>query len=85
MFYVYVLKSRKKDWWYIGYTSDLRKRLVRHQGGASRATKPYKPFDLIFYEAYKAKADAKRREEYLKSSKGKRALRLLLRESLRDF
>jgi len=33
---------------------------------------------LIFYEAYLVKSDAQRREMYLKTTKGKRALKLML-------
>lgn len=33
---------------------------------------------LIFYEAYLMKSDAQRREVYLKTTKGKRALKLML-------
>jgi putative endonuclease len=60
----------------------LRKRFAEHQKGLSPATRPYRPFVLIFYEAYKAKSDAKRREKYLKTNQGKRALRLMLKDSL---
>lgn len=82
MYYVYLLKSIAKDWLYVGYTTNLRRRFAEHQNGLSRATRPYRPFELIFYEAYKSKEDAKRREKYFKTSKGKRALHLLLQESL---
>jgi len=34
--------------------------------------------ELIFYEAYLEKSDAQRREIYLKTTKGKRALKLML-------
>ncbi|MEK7173606.1 MAG: GIY-YIG nuclease family protein [Patescibacteria group bacterium] len=81
MYYVYLLKSKKLEWQYIGYTADLRKRFLQHQKGLSPATKPYRPFELIFYEAYKAKSDAKRREEYLKTNQGKRALKFMVKES----
>ena len=83
MFYVYVLKSKKKEWIYVGYTTDLKKRFGEHQKGLSPATKPYRPFELIFYEAYKAKSDAKRREHYFKTNRGKRALKLMLQDSLK--
>jgi len=82
MYYVYLLKSKKLDWKYVGYTSDLRKRFKEHQNGLSLSTNPYKPFESVFYEAYKAKQDAKRREHYFKTDKGKRALKLMLQESL---
>lgn len=37
---------------------------------------------LVFYEAFAAKQDAVRREKYLKSTKGKRTLKLMLKDSL---
>lgn len=39
---------------------------------------------LVFYEAFKAKEDAIRRERYLKTSKGKSTLRMMLRASLQS-
>ena len=82
MFYVYILKSKTKNWNYVGYTTDLRKRFSEHQKGLSQATRPYRPFELVFYEAYKAKSDAKRREAYFKTNQGRRALKLMLKASL---
>jgi predicted GIY-YIG superfamily endonuclease len=37
---------------------------------------------LIFYEAYKNKYDALRREKYLKTTKGRTTLKSMLREFL---
>ena len=83
MFYVYLLKSKvKKNQLYVGYSTDLKKRFDRHNKKLVSSTKPYAPWDLIFYEAYKDKADAKRREEYFKTSPGRKALRIMLRSSL---
>jgi hypothetical protein len=39
--------------------------------------------DLVFYEAYLNGYDAKRRENYLKTDKGKKALQIMLAEFLR--
>jgi len=82
-YYVYVLKSLRKNWLYIGVTSDLRKRFKEHNVGKSMSTKAHAPFELIFYEAYRNLKDAKRRELYLKTTKGKTTLRSMLREYLR--
>ncbi|MEK7071455.1 MAG: GIY-YIG nuclease family protein, partial [Patescibacteria group bacterium] len=70
MYYVYILKSKKDNLLYIGYSTDLKKRFSEHQNGNVRSTKPRRPFELIFYEAYKSSKDAKRREMYFKTSKG---------------
>ncbi len=66
MFYVYILKSLKDGSIYTGYTNDLRRRFIEHNTNKNRATKYKTPFDLVYYEAYKSKSDAKHRESMLK-------------------
>ena len=84
MFYVYVLISKKVlAQTYVGYSTDLRQRLIQHNSGRSRATKPYAPWELLFYEAYQSKIDAKRREKYFKTTPGRKALRIMLKDSLK--
>jgi putative endonuclease len=80
MFYCYVLLSEKDHKNYIGYTSDLRKRLKEHLNGESFATKSRLPLKLIFYEAFLNQKGALRREKYFKTNPGKRTLKLMLRE-----
>ena len=74
MFYVYVLHSLTDHGFYIGYSTDLRKRLNEHKQGTSIATKCRGPWRLIYYEAYIEREDAKGRERYLKSGAGRRLL-----------
>ena len=76
MFYVYLLES--KDKFYIGFTDNLKRRVKEHNAGQSVSTKAHRPWRLIFYEAYADKDDALRREGYLKTSQGKRALRRMI-------
>jgi len=66
MHYVYLLKSQKSKWVYIGYTSNLTKRLNEHNSGKSYSTKKYLPVRLVYYEAYSSKLDAIERERQLK-------------------
>ena len=68
---------------YIGYTTDLRKRFKQHNSGESLATKPFRPYKLIFYEAFLNRIDAKHREEYLKSGWGIRTIRKMLNKYLK--
>ena len=79
-YYVYVLKSIKKDNLYIGYTTNLIKRLKEHNHGLVFSTKSYKPWNIIHYEAYLDINDAKRREKYLKTNQGSRLLKRMLKE-----
>lgn len=83
MYIVYILRSIKKpDQLYIGYTENLEKRLVNHNQGLTISTKPYLPWEIIFYEVYKDKRDAQRREKYFKTTPGRKAFKLMLRYSL---
>lgn len=66
MFYVYVLKSKKDKRFYIGFTSNLKKRIHEHNTGLVFSTKLRIPFEVVYYEAYKSKNDAKKREYNLK-------------------
>jgi putative endonuclease len=70
-YFVYVIKSIGNSIHYIGSTSDLANRLADHNAGRSRFTKGHRPWDLILSEEYETKAEAIRREKYLKSGKGR--------------
>lgn len=78
--YVYILQSTKNNNLYVGYTEDLRKRLQEHNRGLNFSTKPYRPWRLIHYEAYRNKKDAERREGYIKTNQGARLLKRMLKE-----
>jgi len=79
MFYIYVLQSIKKGNLYTGYTADLRKRLKEHNQGLNQSTKPYRPWNLIYYEAYKKRDIAQKRERQLKSGKAHMELKKRLK------
>lgn len=74
MYYVYVPQSQSDAGLYIGYSSDLRRRLAQHEAGESFATSFRGPWRLIYYEAYLDESDALGREEFLKSGLGRRLL-----------
>src|SRR5947199_9001529 len=85
MFYVYLLHSISNNGVYIGFSTDLRKRISEHKRGGSFATKSRGPWKLIYYEAYTERQDAEGREKYLKSWAGRRFLRTQLRHYLKRF
>jgi len=80
MFYVYLLESKENGNLYIGYTADLKKRLLEHNQGKNISTRPYMPWEMIYYEACLNKEDAMRREKYLKTSQGRRLTKRRLKE-----
>ena len=73
-FYTYILLSQKDNEHYIGYTRDIRRRLEEHNSGKNLSTKPRIPLKLIYYEACLNEKDAKQREDYFKSTIGRRFL-----------
>ena len=64
MFYVYVLRSERSEF-YIGYTSDLQARLKAHNDGLNRSTSG-RVWHVVYYEAYQSDAAARDRERILK-------------------
>ena len=78
--YVYVLLSYKDGELYVGLTVDLQRRLKEHNAKKSFSTKCKAPFTLIYAEACLNIKDALRRERYLKTTQGRRLLKLRLKE-----
>jgi len=83
MYYTYILLSKKDSKFYIGYSTDLRKRIEVHNKGWNKSTKGREPFKLLYYEAHTSSKDARRREKYFKTDKGKSTLRQMLRDGLK--
>jgi putative endonuclease len=78
MFYVYILKSSKKDELYVGSTNDLKRRIIEHNSGKVESTKSKGLHKLVYYESYGVESDARRREKMLKL-RGQARNQLILR------
>ncbi len=75
MNYTYVLRSTKDNKLYIGWTKDLKKRIMDHSEGRVRATKSRRPLVLVYYEACANKQRAIEREKFFKTGFGRRFLK----------
>ncbi|MST03969.1 MAG: GIY-YIG nuclease family protein [Candidatus Pacebacteria bacterium] len=73
-YYVYILESLLDKKRYIGYTSNLKRRIEEHKNGKSFSTKSRLPIKLIYFEGSLNIDDAKRREIYFKTTRGRRSL-----------
>jgi putative endonuclease len=71
VFYVYILLSEKDNKRYIGCTENLDRRLTEHNSGLVKSTRNRRPVKLIYFEKYKSKSDAMKREKEIKAKKGK--------------
>ena len=68
---IYILRSLKDPKrTYIGYTTDLKKRLYAHNRGHSVYTKRFTPWEIETCITFKHQALARAFETYLKSGSG---------------
>jgi putative endonuclease len=81
-YYVYVLISIKDKKFYIGFTTNLNRRLKQHCNCQVKSTRHRKPLKLIHYECFINKQDAKAREVFFKSGFGRNQLRQALKRTL---
>ena len=77
--YVYVLKSEKDGYNYVGCTNNLRRRLKEHADGLVFSTTRRRPLILIYAEYYLNQKDAFERERFLKTGWGKNYLKRSLK------
>ncbi|OGE94523.1 MAG: hypothetical protein A3B10_02430 [Candidatus Doudnabacteria bacterium RIFCSPLOWO2_01_FULL_44_21] len=83
MFIVYVIRSTSSGKIYIGYTSDIEKRVKQHNLELPHRSKSYTyknkgPWRIIYKEEYNTRIEAVKREKQLKSSKGRDYIKKLL-------
>ncbi|MBI4068193.1 GIY-YIG nuclease family protein [Candidatus Kaiserbacteria bacterium] len=69
MHYVYLLHDEEGKL-YVGYSSDLKKRLQDHKYKRVNTTKTYEEPSLVWYCAFKNKKAALDFEKYLKAGSG---------------
>jgi putative endonuclease len=68
MWFVYLIQSKIDNSYYIGYTENLKKRIVEHNRGKTKSIKHKIPLKLIYFETYCNKTTAKKRELELKNN-----------------
>ena len=81
MNFVYILWSEVAQRFYIGQTTDVQERLKRHSAGWEKATKPYKPWKLIWTAAKESKSEAVILERKLKNLSQARLVQFILKYS----
>jgi len=71
-YYTYIIESESwNERFYVGFTEDLKARISHHNSGAVPATKPYRPWRLKNYFAFRSEKKARNFEKYLKSHSGR--------------
>ena len=83
LYYVYLLENQIDKSWYIGMTTDLKRRIKEHrEGRGGRTTRLKKGWKVIYFEGYFNKKDAEGREKFLKGGSGYRYLKKQLKNYL---
>jgi len=82
MYYTYVLQSERDGKFYAGFTQDLKLRFEQHNKRLVESTKDRRSLQLIYYQACIDKDDARKRENYLKTYRGKMFLKSRLKSYL---
>lgn len=77
MWYIYVLISLKDKRTYVGSTNNIDRRFSEHTRGLVKSTKYRRPLKLIYTETFDAQTTARERERYLKTTSGRRKLKVI--------
>jgi putative endonuclease len=79
MFSVYIIFSQKIDKFYIGFTSDVNDRLLKHNRSKKGFTALGQPWVLVYSESFHSKSAALKREKQLKNWKNRERLIALIK------
>jgi putative endonuclease len=82
----YVLRSLKSGRYYKGFTSrPMDERLAEHNRGFPPGwSAKNRPFELAYMEQFESEADARARERFFKSGRGREWLKSRLAEHVRE-
>ncbi len=78
MYHVYILFNEEKTRTYTGVAEDVNKRLTEHNAGRVKASRPYRPYNIIHTESFETLKEARQKEKFYKSTTGRRRLRAML-------
>lgn len=78
MFYVYVLQSLTTEMYYVGFTSNLNRRIIEHNKGKNISTRNKGPYRVIYTEEFDDRLAAIKKERLIKSYKGGLAFKKLI-------
>lgn len=81
-YFVYVLQNPEGRL-YIGFTTDLDRRIGQHQEGKGGWTHSRGPWRLVYHEIFTDRPEALKRERYFKQGKANLELRKSLNKSER--
>jgi len=80
--FTYILYSKIKDQYYVGYTSDLlEERLKTHNSNHKGFTGGVGDWKIVYFEIFENKLDAIKRETQIKKWKSRKLIEKLIKNS----
>lgn len=85
MYYVYILKSITRNTYYVGCTSNLKKRLSQHNRDQTYGIRHKGPWTLLMYRTFTNRYEAYDYEKKVKSYKGGNAFKKILNGEVAEW
>ena len=79
MYHTYILFSIKKNKYYIGSTSNLEERLLKHNSQHKGFTGGIGDWQFVYQENYQSKSEATQREMQIKKWKSRKIIESLVK------
>ena len=79
-FHVYIIFSGGINKFYVGYTSDLPRRLDEHNSGVSIFTSRANDWELKYVETFPSRQAAMKREQGIKNKKSRKYIEWLIQK-----
>lgn len=77
-YFLYILRSKQKETYYIGVSDDPHRRLNYHNGESKGYTQKHRPWKTILIHQFETKERALAAEQIVKSWKSKKMIGLLV-------
>ena len=78
MHYLYILLSETKSRTYTGVTESIEKRLKEHNSGRAKSSRPYRPYKILYTQAFRTLIEARQAERFYKSTADRRRLKQMI-------
>jgi putative endonuclease len=72
MYFVYVIRSIHTGRLYKGHCKNLKNRLAQHNAGKTFSTRPFIPWEVVYFEEFSDLNAVVKREKYFKTAAGRR-------------
>lgn len=83
--YVYIIQSLKNQSFYIGSSTDYKRRLCQHNSGNVQSTKYKRPYKLVFVQQFNSLEEANKIELKLKRWKRRDFIEKIIEDGRINF